>query len=250
MTRLLAFLGSLWGLGSALVLSGIRFANSSEPERDALTSVAFTVVYAAPFLLSLAALRWKNSAQQAAVWSAGGVLALFASFSAFSGISLIFLPAVPLLMLTAIFAVAQSFDSSGLRSGLPVLPVSLGLIGLGVAAFVALITLTSDPRCWVLRRNADGHEEWQVAPPDVASITVINEPNGQQGFGSGTMPPRSADGSSSSAPGIVTSTCTSDIISPIESAVSLALWIFAAVSLTMFRRYWSASPVPGEVAKG
>jgi hypothetical protein len=250
MTRVAGLLGSLWGLVCALALSGIRFANSSEPERDPISTVAFTLVYAAPFVLALVAMWWKSAAQRAAVWLAAAVLAFLAGWTAFSGISLIFLLAAPLLLLAAAVSAAQAIQTVGVRSALLILPVSIGLIGVGVAAFVALITLTFDPRCWVLMRDAGGYESWQIAPPDLASIIVINGPNGQQAFGSGTMPPQSADGSSPLVPGIVTSTCTSDIISPIESGVSLGLWVFAAVALIAVRRFWDTAQSAGEASKG
>ena len=244
MIRVLALLGSVWGLVGALVLSGIRFVNSSEPERDALGAVAFTLVYGMPFVLALAAVFWKNAAQTAAVWLAGGILALLESFSAFSGVSLILLPAAPLLILAAIFSAARAMSEYGLASALPVLPVSIGLIGVGIAAFLALIALTSDPGCWVLMRYADGHEAWQFASPDVASITVINESSGQQGFGSGTLTPPGT------VPGAVSTLCSSDIISPIESVVSVGLWAVAAVALFAVRRVWSFAPRADATSKG
>lgn len=184
MISLLALLGSLWGLIGALVLAGIRFANSSEPERDALSTVVFALVHGIPFVLALAAVFWKSGVKRAAVWLAGGVLALLESFTAFSGISLIFLPAAPLLILAAIFSAARVMSDDGLSSALPALPVSIGLIGVGIAAFLTLIALTPDPRCWVLMQYADGHQAWQVASPDQASITVVDGSNSAQGSGS------------------------------------------------------------------
>lgn len=241
MVRLLALLGGAWGLVCALALSAIRFANSAEPERDAISTVAFTLVYAAPFILAFLALRWKSVTVRAAVWLAAAALAYLASWTAFSGIGLIFLAAAPLLLFAAALSAAQAIQISGVRPALPIVPVSLGVIAVGIAAFVALIALTSDPRCWILMRYADGHEAWQIAPPDVASITVITGPNGQQAFGSGRTPPISANGRSPSVPGIVSSLCTSDIISPIEAVVSMSLWLAAGAGLFALRQNWNAA---------
>ena len=239
--RLLALLGGIWGLICALALSAIRFANASTPERDVIGTAAFTLVYAAPFILALLALRWKSATLPAAVWLAGAVLAYLASWTAFSGIGLIFLPAAPLLLFVAALSAAQAIQTWGVRPVLPILPASLGLIAVGIASFMVLITLTSDPRCWVLMRYADGHAAWQIAPPEVASITVITGPNGQQAFGSGRMPPTSANGSRSTAPEIISSQCASDIISPIEAGISMAMWIVAGMGLIALQRNWSAA---------
>jgi hypothetical protein len=241
MIRVLALLGSFWGLVGALALSGIRFTNSSEPERDALSTVAFTAVYGMPFVLALAAVLWKSVVQRTAVWLAGGILALLESFTAFSGVSLIFLPAAPLLILAAIFSGARVIRDGGLSSAAPVLPVSLGLLGVGIAAFLALIAFTSDPGCWVLIRYPDDHEAWQVAPPDAASIVVIDGSNGTQGSGSVSVSPPGT------LPRVESTRCTGDVISPIESSVSLAVWVLAVVGLILFRR---VSPVFGDVTKG
>jgi hypothetical protein len=234
--RLLALLGGTWGLVCALALSAIRFANSAEPERDVISTAAFALVYAAPFILALLALLWKNAILRAAVWFAAAVLAYLASWTAFSGIGLIFLPAAPLLLFAAALSAALAIQTWGVRPALPILPISFGLIAVGIAAFIVLITLTSDPRCWVLMRYTDGHQTWEISPPDVASITVFTGPNGQQAIGSGRIPPPSATGSS-----IVTSRCTSDFISPIEAVVSIALWLVAGVGLFVLQRNWSAA---------
>jgi hypothetical protein len=235
MVRLLALLGGIWGLVCAVALSAIRFANASAPERDAIGTAAFTLVYAAPFILALLALLWKNAMLRATVWIAAAVLAYLANWTSFSGIGLIFLPAAPLLLFAAALSAARVIQTLGVRPTLPILPVSFGLIVVGIAAFMALITLTSDPRCWVLMRYPDGHEAWQIAPPDVASITVITGPSGQTAFGSSRMPPPGT------VPGAVSSLCTSDIISPIEAAVSIALWLIGGAGLFALQRSWSAA---------
>lgn len=234
--RILALVGGTWGLVCALAISAIRFANSAEPERDVISAAAFALVYAAPFILALQAPLWKNAILRAAVWLAAAVLAYLASWTAFSSIGLIFLPAAPLLLFAAALSAAQAIQTLGVRPALPILPISFGLIAVGIAAFMVLITLTSDPRCWVLMRYADGHQAWEIAPPDVASITVFTGPNGQQAFGSGRIPPTSAKGSS-----IVTSRCTSDIISPIEAVVSISLWLVASAGWLALQRNWSAA---------
>jgi hypothetical protein len=235
-TRPLVWIGEGLGLVLALGLSGVRVANLNEPlgVESLLGSIAFAVVYAAPFALSLWALSWKNARQQAAVWLAGGLLALLESFTAFSGASLVFLPIAPLLMLAALGSAVDGAHLSGLHAVWPILPVSVGVVGVGVAAFLVLITLTSDPRCWVLNRYPDGHTSWARDFASEAQMTVTRGPNGETVMGSG----QGIGGPPVNGIERVSATCTSDVISPVESAASVGLWAFAGAALFGLRRIW------------
>lgn len=218
----------------AVALAGLRAA-SSEGALDAETVLgdfAFGVVYVMPFALSLWALGWKNAAQQAAVWLAAGVLALLESFSAFSGLSLVLLPTVPLLIVGALLAGIQALAAGQARSLLPVIPVAGALVALGVGSFLALITLITDPRCWVLNNYPDGRTIWEADPS--AYIVVENLPGGGQlSSGGGSV----VGGPTVNGVQALSSTCTSDIISAPESAAGLGLWAIAVAGLEMFRRY-------------
>jgi hypothetical protein len=235
-TKLLVWTAAGLGLVLALALAGVRAANSSEPldAEGTLGDFAFGVVYVMPFALSLWALSWKNAAQQAAVWLAAGVLAFLASFSAFSGVSLVFLPTGPLLILGGLWRSASVVGLGGLRHALPILPIAAVLAAVGVGAFFVLLTLTSDSRCWVLNRYPDGRTVWEPDPN--AYIAVENLPGGgQRSFGGGIGGP--------AVNGVqrLQSSCTSDVISPLESAASLGMWALAVAGLEWMRRYGQIS---------
>lgn len=232
--RLPVAVGGATGVVLAVALAGLRTVNTTGPldAETALGDFAFGLAYVMPFALALWALGWNDPARQAAVWLAGAVLALLESFSAFSGVSLVFLPIAPLLIIGALLAVVRVLSRGDLRTLLPVIPVAGALVAVGVGSFLALVTLITDPRCWVLNRYPDGRMAWELDTS--AYILVENLPGGGQrssGGGGGIGGP--------AVNGVqrVSSTCTSDIISVPESGASLGLWVLATVGLEAFRRF-------------
>jgi hypothetical protein len=232
--KFLIFIGGGFGVVFALGLASLRVINSSEPfgSERALGDFAFGAVLMMPFALALWALRWKDVTMQAAAWLAGGALALLASFIAFSGVSLVFLLTVPVLILGALFTATNAFLAGGIRSVLPILPIAPVLAGIGVGSFIALLMLTPDPRCWVLERLGDGRTTWERDLTAEAAMVVARGPNGETVMGSDTIGGPPVNGVQR-----LQSSCTSDVISPIESAVSLGMWALAIVGLEVIKRY-------------
>ncbi len=237
MAKSLAVLGGGLGIILALGLAVVRVTNSAEPLdlESALGNVAFAVVYLAPFAVALWAVAWRNPALQAAVWLAAGVLGFLASWTAFSGVSLVFLPTAPLLIVAGVLAAIQAVRGAGAVSLAPVLPVAAGMTVLGAAAWLVMITLTSDPRCWVLVRYADGQTVWQRDPASEAAMIITHGPNGETGvFGSG----EGVGGPGVNGVQRVSATCSSDVVSPVESGAALGLWVLGIGGLFWLKHIW------------
>jgi hypothetical protein len=188
--RTLALLGSSAGLAGGLFLGGIRVANSEGPLwRVAWPgSLAFAVVYAAPFFLSLL-VWWRGArAQQTAVWAAAAFLGVAGFFTAFSGVTVVLLPGAILLALAALLTL-PSLPGRALP-GVFLLAALLALI-LGGAWF-ALFSRADAGLCWEQVRAADGSTTWRARPyeqGDQGPVVVIEE-----------------------GAGVVQVTCSSDII--------------------------------------
>lgn len=208
-----AMIGGLWGLMSAFIMGGLRVAQSATPQLQAewIGDVAFLAVYLAPFVLALLALRWKKPAHQAFAWSTGGILAVLATATAFSGVSLVFLPAGFLLAGAALPALRRV----GRDQTLPILLVTITLVALGIGAWQALIADDSG-RCWALTRSSDGTENWESVPFDDSMRVSV----------AGT--------------GRVSTTCTTDIISPEEGVMSLSLLAAGGILLAVLLARWRA----------
>ena len=212
--RGLARAGALWGLVFVLLLTTIRLVADDKPEQDQpLGNLALVVVYSAPFVLALLALLLRRPVQRAALLLAAGVLVFFLGFTAFSGISLVLLPAALLLQLAA----WRAYMAAKGQTTWPILPLALGVVAVGIAAFVVLFA-NDDPRCWALVRLPGGEEVWEARP-----VSSTLSTNGR----------------------VREMTCISDIISSAEGAASLAIWLAGAVGLLALLRRW---PSPFDVA--
>jgi hypothetical protein len=231
--RLLALLGSAWGLACALYIAQFRFRSdqANEPLSGGLANTAFAAAYVGPFALALLA-QALPPAYRAAVWAAVALLALALSVSAFSGVTLLLVPAVPVLLLAALIAALAGPRVSGIAARASKLPwwgaplAAAGVIALGVAAW-SLPVLGEESRCGPLVRGADGRTTWQPTQrgPTVerlpggggqasasGSVTVDAANRGQVGFSCGGWTP------------------------PYKSAVSLALWTVPVAGLLAVRR--------------
>jgi hypothetical protein len=214
--RLLAGLGAAIGLGGALVLAGLRLANTAAPQLRVEWAgvIVFGLIYLAPYGLALLALRPSWAPARPAIWLAAAVLAVPAAFTAFSGVSLIFLLPAALLWPAALIALARQpprrwLGSIGWAAVLAVLVASAWLI---------LLTGPDDGRCWQQVLQADGRQVWQAVP-----------------FGQ-TMAGQLEGGGQ-----VIRSMCTSDVITPIEALLGL-LPLLAAVVLA---RLAAGRPVGG-----
>lgn len=208
--RSLALAGAFWGTASALFLGGLRFALGGEPRfwlERLPGDVAFLAVYLIPYLISRWALRFRSQGARVAVWLGAGVLSFLALFTSFTYITLVFVPAGILLL----FAAFRNFPALGLRTLGVTIFATLGLILVGVFSFHALFA-QEDPRCWVLVSGEQG-QFWEERP---YSTSMSFGPNDVQG------------------------TCTSDITSPMEAALSLGVWVVGSTLLALFYRVTGA----------
>lgn len=168
MTNRIAFVGGGWGLASAVFLGGLRAANHHgapwTPEL-VLGNLAFTAVYAAPFLLAVWARRWESQAGRASAWAAGALLAAAGSITAFSGVSLVVLPSALVLSIAAAVQARQAHV--GLLSMVAAIPI----VAIVALAFGALF-LSEDERCWSIA-NGRACTSDVVAPHEALLAVAI-----------------------------------------------------------------------------
>ncbi len=219
----LAWMGSVLGLLASLAFGALRLGllhiqqsvpvTPAPPFNGELSGgLAFALAYLFPFALSLFASRWRSPALGAAVWLATAVLALLAAFTTFSivGLAAFPLPAL-LLLLAALFA----FRAAGWHQTIPILAVAAGLIVIGAGAWRVLF-LSQDGRCWDQIRAADGATVWQETPYGTSGYLSANPAPGEP----------------------VSRLCNSDIITPVEGALSVGLWALAFFSLRWLQPRW------------
>jgi hypothetical protein len=201
----LAGLGAGIGLGGALVLAGLRLANTPAPQLGVEWAGVFVfgLIYLAPFGLALLALRHSWAPARPAIWLAAALLAVPAAFTAFSGVSLIFLLPAALLWPAALIALARQPPRRWLKSA----GWGIVLAILVASAWLVLLTGPEEGRCWQQVLHADGQLVWQAAPYGQSMV------GGLEGGGQ-----------------VIRSTCTSDVITPMEVLLGL-LPLMAAVVL-------------------
>jgi hypothetical protein len=206
-------------LAGGLFLGGLRVANSEAPQLRAewAGNVAFTLIYLAPFVLSLLVFRRRRPLWRAAVWAAAGALAAGGIYTAFSGVTLVLLPAA--LLLTPA-AVATLMRAPAQRWPAAIL-ISAALVALVSGAFLLLITGPGDGRCWELVRGPQGETAWQVAPYTQGGTVTA--------------------GAGGDEPGVVRVQCTSDVITTAEAGASLLLLAVAGLLVTWLPPRWPAA---------
>ena len=135
----------------------MRILNGEPPKvvDEAIGNIAFTLVYASPYLLALIASRARDPGVRGGLLAALGLLSFLASFSTLSLVTIVLLPATFVLW----FAAGRSIAASGrpLVTSVPAAAVGLliaATVGLG---FFALWGIEDDEaRCWVLSSGPDG----------------------------------------------------------------------------------------------
>ena len=143
----------------------MRILNSEAPENAAQVAgnIAFTLVYASPYLLALIASRARDPGVRGGLLAALGLLSLVASFSTFSLVTVVLLPATFVLW----FAAGRSIVASGrpMATSVPAAVVGLLLAASVGFGFFALFGI-QDPeaRCWVLYQGAGGQPRWESRP--------------------------------------------------------------------------------------
>jgi len=226
----LAWIGGVLGLLAGLAFGALRLGliqiQQGVPVTPAppfngelLGGLAFAGANLFPFALSLFARRWRNPALGAAVWLATAVMALLGAFTTFSIVGLVAFPLPALfLLLAALFA----FRAAGWHQTIPILAVAAGLVVVGACAWLVLFS-HADGRCWDQVRAADGTTFWQEAPYGTSGYLSANPAPGEP----------------------VSRLCNSDIITPVEGALSVGLWALALFSLRWLQPRWgSALPAP------
>ena len=192
-----ARIGAIAGLVPAVAIGALRVILSESPEAAAQIAgnIAFTLTYAAPYLLALLASRSKNSGVRGGLLAAVGVLSLLASLLDLSLVTLVLLPATFVLW----FSAAKSLEVSTrlLATTLPAAVAGLliaGTVGLG---FFALFGVQDDePQCWAL---SDGSED---------PLDGVSKPNTGRSVIAHTF-------------------CTSDTITDVEAAMGIGAVLVA-----------------------
>lgn len=226
MERKLVVGGCIVGIAIAIGLTAIRIINSSFGNLNVewLGSLAFLIVYSAPYILAVIALSFRERALQASVWLASAVLAGLTSVTAFSGVTLFFL--IPAILLLSGGFIALGQVSWHNRVGILASAILFsGLIIVGALAFATLFLLPSTPFCWQARTLPNGT---QIVEPDTnTQVQVTSTMNGNVFSGSGSASAQPLpDGSTITSAG-----CASDLITPLEALLSIGIWGIAFFGL-------------------
>ena len=153
------------GLVPAVGLGFLRILNSEAPENAAQIAgnIAFTLVYASPYLLALIASRAQDPGVRGGLLAALGLLSLVASFSSMSLVTVVLLPATFVLW----FAAGRSLVASGrpMATSVPAAVVGLLLAAtVGLGFFTLWGVQDDEARCWVLYEGSDGQTRWESRP--------------------------------------------------------------------------------------
>jgi hypothetical protein len=211
--------GAMLGLAAGIFLTILRIVNSEGPQLRAewVGNLVFSLVYLAPFALSLLALRW-SAPWRAGVWGAAAVLGCLGALTAFSGVSLVLLPAALLLAPAALAAYGRISPSRWPATVL----IAAMLIGLVAGGWLGLRSGKDAGRCWELVRGPAGETAWQEAP-----------------FSQSSSATATAAGEKAN---IVRVLCTTDVITATEAGVGLLPLILAGALVMGMARRWPASP--------
>ncbi len=221
--HLLALTGSIIGITIAALLGALRFGWLSlqqsitpgppPPAGDGIVSgVAFVLVFAVPFLLSLPALRLPTSTLQSAAWLGTSVLALFGSLASFSAVTLLTMP-IPAVLLGA--AGLLALHKAGLRQSLRILGTGRALVIVGLAAFFAPF-VQDNPACWALIQGESGDPVWEPRPYSKTSPNLPADPGPDEP---------------------VAWTCATDTVSGLEGLMSISLEAFLIVLAGLAKRH-------------
>jgi hypothetical protein len=217
-----AVVGGLLGLAPALGLGALRLINQDQPE--AQTQVAgnlvFALVYASPYLLTLALSRTRDPATRGGLLLAVSLLSLVASFSSLAGVTVALLPATVVIFVASARSIRVADQRvsrilSGLLAGL------VGAAAIGFSFFALFGLEAEESRCWALTRGVDGQQRWQardsVGGPSTLTIGVAE-------------------------PDVERVICTSDIITSSEATSGLVVLAAASVGMVGVSRLRRRAP--------
>ncbi len=213
--KALAIAGAVSGLSAGLANGIQRYTAEPPPfsQVERVGMLAFILVYTAPYLLALYALRRKKPAQPAAIWFAAAGISLMSTPRASSIASLLLLVASALLLgLAGWKAYRKDLPNQGSR----VFALASGLVVVGMLSWLMMF-LSQDPVCWVLVRGDNSSDQWM-------QMTYRQQTPG--------LPANPGPGDP------VAWRCESDTITPGEGLVSIGLWIFAFAALSFYMPRW------------
>ena len=198
--RRLTVIGGILGLLGAAALGSLRIFGDDGPvtSERLFGGTVFTLVYMSPYLLTLLAVRIPQPAARGGLLLALGTVSLIASVSAFSLVTIILLPATVAIFIAG--ARSLRAPASGLVPA--ALFYAMGLVygAVLVLSFAALFFFEADEgRCWTLVRNEEGAEQWHSRPKAEGRVTIA--------LGQGE----------------IRATCTSDIVTVSEAAMSVSI---------------------------
>jgi signal transduction histidine kinase len=212
----LALAGALVGLAGGLFLGGLRLLNSETPQLRAewAGDLVFTLIYLAPFILSLVAFRWPKPVWRAAVWGAATILALLGAVTAFSGVSLVLLPAALLLAPAALATLAQAPP----RLWPATILIAAALVVLVAGAFFLLMAGPEDGRCWELVREPGGEAAWRTAPFSQSGVVSTSATGDELG--------------------VLRVLCSSDVLTAAEAGMGLLALLAAGLLVAWLEPRW------------
>jgi hypothetical protein len=103
----------------------------------------------------------------------------------------------------------MSFLRPEVEKSLLVIVLALALVFSGAAAFYSLFT-EENPACWSLVRTESGEPVWEPSPPGTSPAIVVGD---------------------AEAGDVLSSSCSSDVISRSEGLKSVGIWALAVVGL-------------------
>ena len=212
-----AIVGASMGLVTVAVLATLIFVIDDAPDFTGgpVGSLALTLVYASPYLLTLWASRVNRSGTRGGLLLAFGLLSFAASFSAvISPVTLVLLPATLVIW----FAAARSLTASARSLAATAFAASAGILIAATAglSWLALFTFADpEPMCWVSTMGTDGRYVWEARPDLVKQGEELTISLG--GFDK-------------------SGTCVGDTISNAEAVVSVGLLVVAFVGMILTMR--------------
>ena len=214
----------------------MRILNSEAPAVAAQVAgnIAFTLVYASPYLLALMASRARDPGVRGGLLAALGLLSLVASFSSMSLVTVVLLPATFVLW----FAAGRSLVASGrpMATSVPAAVVGLLLAAtVGLGFFTLWGVQDDEARCWVLYEGSDGQTRWESrpnvgGPGSLSTGPLRGGPALVSHDGGLTWHPAEPVGFEARGH------CTSDIITNTEAAMGIGAAVAALLAMLLVSR--------------